>query len=208
MEHAQRDPLLPLNDTADITRLLPEGPVHATGPRLPDRYRRPRLVLMVRDPHWLFAYWEWPAAWEKTAGAEASADDGPGRMLWLCVHETDAGGGALVPAESRHRVGGAGRYYLRVAGMGRRYVVRLEDERGSTLLTSNVVTTPRGCPAGEHEGAWLTREVLARWLKGSGDATSPGIVTEELSAHVQWSWLASGTGSSPAPATRGGDGRP
>lgn len=193
MEHASGDRFLPLDDIADAARLLPGESGRATGPELPETYGRLRLVLMVKDPHSLFAYWEWTAA-----GGTAHAGDGREPDLWLRLYEADAPGHAFFPLEERCRVAATGRYHLRVPGEGRHYVARLEDGRGDPLLTSNVVATPPGRPAVEEEDDSLTREAIAHWFRLSASGpTSPGLFGE-----VRGSWLALGAGSSPAPQGR------
>src|SRR5690606_35586127 len=54
---AMSSPSRSLSDQQDVARLIPQVPAPVGAPPLPDRYGIPRLVLMVKDPHSLFAYW-------------------------------------------------------------------------------------------------------------------------------------------------------
>lgn len=202
MQHASGDPYLPLDDTADAARLLSETTGQDHGPELRDTYGRPRLVLMVKDPYSLFAYWEW-LTWDhppigREGGVGHQALENGRRPLWLRVYETNADGRALVALPERHRVAETGRYHLRVPHGGRHYIARLEDGDGNPLLTSNIVATPPGRPSEYSQADWLTRAAFSHWFNFfGGGPTSPG-----LSATIEGLWQAMDLGSSPMPQSR------
>ena len=177
-----------LSDQVDAARFLPKERAAHGAPPLPESYGIARLVLMVRDPHALFAYWELPE---------------PAGPLWLCVYETNPAGEGVGAVAGRFPVGTVGRYHLHVPEGGRFYRAALQDDHGRTLLLSNVVVTPPGRPSELEEAEWIFRGVLSRWSEAPGGPTSPGLsrrITEEwLSSHRPSSFGYTHTSPSPQP---------
>jgi hypothetical protein len=114
---------------------------------IPDHYGHDRVVLMVQDPHHLFAYWEFAGdrlgSVRADAGAEAAAvlvllgDDGQEQR------EIDLAGG---------------KYFLSVApGRTYRVQVALRTRSGQVipLATSNAVTTPAAAPSAVRDETWM-----------------------------------------------------
>lgn len=188
MQHPSGDPPLPLDDIADATRLLIGQSDAHHEPELPEAYGRSGLILMVKDPHSLFAYWEWSPTGENGSSSSYPA-------LWLRLYETDVAGRELHPLPSRHRVTAVGRYHLHVPHGARHYLARLESDCGETLLTSNVVATPPDRPSDQWEAAWSTHGAFSHWFElVPHGPSSPG-----LNAGIQSRWLAPGLGGSPMP---------
>ncbi len=140
---ALKPPAAPVVSTAPVTsssnaaRPAPK-PTQVKGPDpglpVPDRYGRDRLVLMVQDPHHLFAYWELTPA---TLDRARSAAGGAGTpVLAISV------GGNTEYREVDLR---GGNYYLAVAP-DRDYTAELalRDPQGRlhVLARSNSVATP------------------------------------------------------------------
>lgn len=142
---AMSSPSRSLSDQQDVARLIPQVPAPVGAPPLPDRYGIPRLVLMVKDPHSLFAYWELPGV-------------GPDHPLRLAVQFAE--GGEVVG----QAVGALGCCHLNVPEGGRCYRAILRDGAGQTLLVSNVVYTPPGRPSGIVDAAWPCRSALGPWF--------------------------------------------
>lgn len=162
-----------LSDAADAARLIPEahGPGAHGAPPLPEAYGVPRLVLMVKNPRALFAYWELP-------------ESRPGEELWLTVHETDSRGTVRGEPTGRYRVGAVGRYHLAVPEGGRYYRAYLHGSGAGPLLESNVVFTPPGRPSELEDAAWLSKGELSRWFHWQpGGPWSPGF---DLAAVERW----------------------
>lgn len=122
------------------------------GRPLPQAYGRERLVLLPRDPQWIFAYWE-------LAPALARRQDPGLGELRLYFEET--GELALaVPCDLR-----AGKFYIKAPHRGRRYFAELGLKPRADLfrpaLRSRPVALPRGQP--EDRGGPLpsSRELLS-----------------------------------------------
>lgn len=86
------------------------------GETLPDGYRRDRLILLVRDPTWAFAHWDFSS--ERLAAAAEGLTD-PRALLRFYEVGTET---PLIDADVSPE---NGRYYLRVPRPGRRYEARL-----------------------------------------------------------------------------------
>lgn len=131
---------------------------HAPGaPPLPEAYGVPRLILMVKDPHWIFAYWESPPQSEEP--------------LWLWAYETDPRG-EILRELSGLQVAPVDRCYLHVPEGGRYYRAAIRDARGRTILTSNVIFTPPGRPSSLMDGDGLLYTLLEGWLEIEGSRPS------------------------------------
>lgn len=153
-------PTGPLSDQRDAGRFLPRVGPEPAGLDLPGAYGRLHVTLMVRDPRWLFAYWERPWA---------------GRPFHLSLYATDASGAG------RHLVSwrearGDGSAYLPVPRGNQYYVAQLEEEGGRVLATSNAVYAPPEGPSEIEDLLWLTLPALHRLLYRGPDAgSSPGL---------------------------------
>jgi hypothetical protein len=137
-------------------------------PELPRAYGRDRLVVLARDPWWLFAYWEvTPATREAALAVLGDAAAGARDILRLY----DAGIGAdgddahsaldvdLPPGEESRYV------YVRRPEMSYWAEVGLRTPAGRflPLARSNRVTTPRASPS---------ESAMACWVNVSPPATS------------------------------------
>jgi hypothetical protein len=114
---------------------------------IPDHYDRDRLVLMVQDPHHLFAYWEVTPATLDRVRAEAGEGWAP-----VLVLTTPAGD------EQREIDLRGGNYYLAVApGTTYRAVLALRgrDGRLHVLAASSPVTTSAAGPSHSTDEQWM-----------------------------------------------------
>jgi len=106
-----------------------------------DRYNRTKIVLMVRDPHWAFAYWEID---DKTHGKLPDTDES--HQLILRVHETET---IRHPSFDIPIQFGDSSWYIYLPNQDRSYVLELgivSEGRYSCLAKSNPIRTPReGC---------------------------------------------------------------
>ena len=145
----------------------PVLPPSHEGLPIPDRYGRDRLVLMVQDPHHIFAYWE------VTPGNldQARARAGEGWTPVLVV-STPTG------TEQREVDLRGGNYYLAVAPASHyRAVLALRDRYGNlhTLAESGEAFTPVAGPSTSTDEQWMVvdetfQELLS--LAGSGSESS------------------------------------
>ncbi|MBN1885493.1 MAG: DUF4912 domain-containing protein [Candidatus Krumholzibacteriota bacterium] len=149
-------------------------PVEAT--RVPETYGSTRIVAMVRDPHWLFAYWEIAPA----ALAEAETrfgDDRPRCRMILRVF--DRGPGPTTHADVE-LAGGARNWYLNV-DPGRHYRIAIgllgPDGRFEEIAISGDIETPRAGVSDVVDDRWMVPdEEFRRIVAASGgfDAARPG----------------------------------
>ena len=114
---------------------------------IPDSYGLDRLVLLVQDPHHIFAYWEVsPATYARVAALA-----GAGAATVLVLH-TSSG------AEQREVDLCGGNYYLAVApGATYRAEIALRSREGHlhSLAISNFVATPAAGPSSRTDATWM-----------------------------------------------------
>ncbi|MCL6451205.1 MAG: DUF4912 domain-containing protein [Acetobacteraceae bacterium] len=147
----------------------------AVAPGLPESYGEDRLVLLTRDPYWLFAYWELGPALE----AEARRRLGPAYAASqpvLRLYDLEVGDhldSRLTPEASS--------WYLNPARPGHRFLAELglldPSGRFLSLLRSNLAATPPDGPAPSEEGEWACPEELFLrlfpWLRRPRGPGSP-----------------------------------
>lgn len=112
---------------------------------LPGGYNRDRAVLMVRDPFWVYGYWDLSAETVLRARQEG------GERLTLRVHDvTDVmfdGANSHYSFDIPMPFDGQRVWYFNVPTDGRTYLYQVgylrSDKRFLPLITSNVASTPR-----------------------------------------------------------------
>jgi hypothetical protein len=129
---------------------VPTKDLSAKVPRdLPAGYGKDRIVVMVRDPYWLHAYWELTRHSVQRAEA-ALGQDWHGarpilRLMDVSSHDTTSAAEAIVRDIDIH--GGCNNWYLEVGNPPRSFRVDIGylSRRGRfyVLARSNVVSTPR-----------------------------------------------------------------
>ena len=171
-------------------------------------YGEDRIVLMVKDPWWLYAYWEIQPQTERAARAQLLPHEVAGLQSILRVHDvTDVD----VPAQPAARSvdislsGLAMNWYVHTNAPGRSFIVDIgllaHTGRFVLLARSNRVTTPRYGPSDVIDEAWMTTDEAYWRLVGAsvgiGMGASPGgmahVVLRSLSQQ-----LSSGAWSSQA----------
>ena len=179
---------------------------------LPMGYGDDRIVLMVKDPWWLFAYWEIQPGTERAARAHLLPHEVPGLQSILRVYDVT---GIDFPAQPAHRTfdiglsGLATNWYIQTDAPNRSFIVDIgllaHTGRFLLLARSNRVTTPRFGPSEVLDEAWMTTDEAYWTLLGA----SAGI---GMGASLSGGWSAllpraffSGQWSSPLPV---GQGRP
>lgn len=130
---------------------------------LPRAYGLNRVVLLARDPWWLFAHWEISPV-DRVEALRALGAEGEGVREVLRVHGPDGDG---LPSWDLELEPGAQRLHFRVEHPGRTYRVevglRTLAGRFLALVSSNTVTTP---PAGP------SADLSVRWVALSGEGTA------------------------------------
>ncbi len=156
-----------------------------TVPELPRRYGVDRLVLLVRDPYWLYAYWEITA----TRQEEFNATYGP--RAWnstrpvLRVYDVTGVNFNGYNANSYMDINvqeGVDNWHIPVGQPNRSFCVDLgrmfPDGRFITLLRSNVVTTPRSSLSECLDEEWMWIEGLYRSYQFQYGISSPMLIQE------------------------------
>ncbi len=112
-------------------------------PSLPDGYGEDRLVLLPRDPHWLYTYWDLKNETKDEARRRG------GKNLSLRLFELHDG--ELEPMAEHWCQEVSRSWYLQVPSPGRTYVVeigyRAVDGSWLSLLRSNTVRVPPAAPS-------------------------------------------------------------
>ncbi len=156
-------------------------------PELPRNYGVDRMVLLARDPSWLFAYWEISA----TKQDEFTGSYGPD--AWLSTHPVlrvydvtgvDFNGKNANSYIDLHVDKHVDNWHIEVGEPDRSFCVDLgrmfPDGRFITLLRSNIVTTPRASLSDRLDEEWMWIEGLYRSIGRVQYGTSSPLIIEEL----------------------------
>jgi hypothetical protein len=210
----------PLAPAASRGRLVPadappstdSAPAAAAAPcpeeqySLPAGYGDTRIVLMVKDPWWLYAYWEVQPPVERAARVELTPDEVVGLQTVLRVYDvTDV----AFPDQPPHRwfdiplSGLATNWYIHTNAPNRSFLVDIglltRSGRFLLLARSNRVTTPRAGPSDVIDEAWAIDDEAFWRLFGAaalGTGSSPSSWT--LSQVSSTAWPMAGAAGWPA----------
>ncbi|OGB89164.1 hypothetical protein A2625_02455 [candidate division WOR-1 bacterium RIFCSPHIGHO2_01_FULL_53_15] len=151
----------------------------------PAGYGDNRAVLMVRDPHWIHAYWEVNENRCREIRQEIGDEAYSRARLFLRVYDTHSG---------KHHdieVGGARNWYIRVPAPNRTYFVEIgfltADGRFLAAARSNAVTTPLDTMSDVIDEQWM----IPDWDKlyalsgGFGVGRSSGEIKELMKKRFQ-----------------------
>ena len=150
---------------------------------IPSGYGDDGIVLMVKDPWWLFAYWEIQPETERAIRGQLLPAEIPGLRSVLRVYDVT---GLEFPKQPAHHAfditlsGLATSWYLETNAPAHSFVVDIgllaHTGRFLTLARSNRVTAPRAGPSDIIDPAWATTDELFWKLVGSsalGAGSSP-----------------------------------
>jgi len=165
------------------------------GSPLPEGYGDNRLVLMVRDPFWFFAYWEITHERAEQIRAAHGRDSWDRATLVLRIY--DLGDSSQSPVDSAphfdvepHKF--ARQWYVQVPYSGHGYVadlgLRWPDGKFVSLFRSNLIRMPSGRVSDLVDSQWM----------------SVGLVTEQRSWE-DMARIAIGVGSSKGGSAPGGE---
>ncbi|MFZ5646730.1 MAG: DUF4912 domain-containing protein [Bacillota bacterium] len=152
-------------------------------PELPQSYGIDRLVLMVRDPYWLYAYWEITATRMEEISAKYGSQAWENSRPVLRVYDVT---GVDFTGNNANRYFDCSlsdyteNWYINVAESNRSYCVDLgrifPDGSFITILRSNIVTTPRDALSDRLDEEWMWIEGL--YSKYQMGLSSPLIIEE------------------------------
>ncbi|MDD2444374.1 MAG: DUF4912 domain-containing protein [Desulfotomaculaceae bacterium] len=162
----------------------------ASGPpeiQLPQKYGVDRMVLLARDPHWLFAYWEVTATKQEEFKSSYGPETWPSTHPVLRVYDVtdvDFNGNNANSYIDLHIEEHVDNWHIEVGEPDRTFCVDLgrmfPDGRFVTLLRSNVVTTPRASLSDRLDEEWMWIEGLYRSIEKIKYGTSSPLIIEEL----------------------------
>jgi len=172
---------------------------------IPTGYGEDRIVLMVKDPWWIFAYWEIQPKTERAARSQLLPEEIAGLQSVLRVYDVTGMDGSAQPAHGAFDIGLSGlatNWYIHTNAPHHAFVVEigLLTSRGRflPLARSNRVTTPRFGPSDVIDASWITTDE-AYW-KLFGASAGVGIGASPLAwSQVLAQQLFSGNWSSPSP---------
>ena len=183
---------------------------------IPTGYGDDRIILMVKDPWWLYAYWEIQSSTERAARSQLLPQEVAGLQTVLRVHDVT---GIEFPAQSALRSfdislsGLATNWYIHTNAPNSSFIVDIgiltNTGRFLLLARSNRVTTPRAGPSEIVDEAWMVSDEAYTKLFGSAVGLGMGSSPSGW-AHFLSQQLFSGGWASPAlagarqqPAVRG-----
>lgn len=163
---------------------------------LPAGYGDHRIVLMVRDPFWLFAYWEIQAEQERAVRGQLLPEEIAGLQTVLRVYEVTGVEDPAPPATRHFDIGLSGlarNWHIHADAPGCMFLVEIglltAAGRFLMLARSNRVTTPRSGPSEVIDEAWVSTDEDYGKLFGAagiGPGSSPGawsrLVNQQLSS--------------------------
>ena len=133
---------------------------------IPTGYGDTRILLMVKDPWWLYAYWEVQPEKERAARKQLLPNDVAGLQTVLRVYDVT---GIEFPSQPAHRSfdiplsGLAANWYIQTDAPGRSFIVEIglltAAGRFLLLARSNRVTAPRFGPA-QADARWAVDDEL------------------------------------------------
>jgi hypothetical protein len=173
-----------------------------------------RIIMMVRDPYWLHAYWELSRATLARAQAAMGQDWHTARpilrLMDVTSEETTSASERAVRDIEIH--GGVNNWYIDVTCPPRSYRIDIGylSRRGKffILARSNVVSTPRAGASDVLDQNWACiQEQFQKFLSQNGAATLPSDLQELMDDRcsrpmVPLSFHSLGTGALPAPGRK------
>ena len=154
---------------------------------LPGCYGVDRLVLLARDPHWLYAYWEISATrqveFATIYGPEAWSSTRPVLRVYD-ITGVDFNGKNALGYIDIHLAEETDSWHIEVGRPDHTFCVELgrtfNDGRFIPLLRSNVVNTPRASLSDRFDEEWMWLEGLYRSTGRLQHGLSSAMLAEQL----------------------------
>jgi len=167
---------------------VPEQGASAIPSELPYHYNSDSIVLLVRDPHWTFAYWEVTHG-KLEAGMAQLGCNGSGSLTLRVydVTDTDFNGHNAHGYKDISVFERVGSWYVNTGMPGRSFIIDLglkaPDGRFITLARSNAVKTPPDSVSSILDEEWvLPEQDYRRIFALSGGYSAIGASSAELQA--------------------------
>ena len=169
----------------------PAGPRFEDAFHIPNGYGDHRIALMVKDPWWLYAYWEIRSQEERRVRSQLAPQEIEGLQSALRVYDVTDLGAPNQPAPPWFDIplsGLAMNWYIHTNAPNRSFIVEIglltKTGRFLPLARSNQVTTPRFGPSDVLDEEWMTSDEdywkLFRMTAGLGMGSSPISMKELL----------------------------
>lgn len=172
-----------------------DGEPHPGEPELPEEtyflppgFNQTKIVLQVRDPEWVHAYWEIAEfTWRDVAASTHAAWSPKSAPRLLRVYDLGRGDGPGEAAQATRSFDipidhTANNWYINVGEPAKRYFVELgvlsPDGSFLPLCRSNVVVTPPGRPSDVIDLDWMTIEEGLLAVARPTPGASPGAERE------------------------------
>ncbi|MFA4989930.1 MAG: DUF4912 domain-containing protein [Candidatus Omnitrophota bacterium] len=143
-------------------------------PELPSQYEQDRMVLLVRDPWWLYTYWELKQETVEKIKSELKDEFYKAKRILRVYDVTNI----IFDGLNAHRFFDieihefANNWYIDTAGPGKSWCVdlglRLSNGKFITILRSNVVQTPLDGPSWITDEEWMIPDDMFARLYGLG----------------------------------------
>ncbi len=155
-------------------------------PEMPYNYGEDRIILLVRDPRWIHAYWEITGSKYDEVRKALGEGIRTSREIMRIYDATSS------PWKSFDIdvLGGARNWYINVPEPDRTYVVELgyrtSDGRFMMMARSNAVTTPREGMSDVIDEEWMTKdfERIYAISGGFGIGKSSGEIKKLMEKHL------------------------
>lgn len=151
-------PTSPMGAAAAPPQAPPSYDPYADPRPLPSQYGRTRLTVLVRDPEWIFAFWEISGEDRQRHGM-----DGPAQARRMVLRVYDTTGSRSVDDAHRYYdvpvTDQSASWYLHISQPDRTWIVDLGyyDEHGNfrTVARSNQIVTPRDSISNDVDEQWM-----------------------------------------------------
>jgi len=157
-----------------------------------DEYGADRLVLLVRDPYWIFAYWEITPEKNQNAWFSIPEPERHNARKVLRVYDVtgiDFNGFNANSSFDIELNDWANNWYINVPASGCSYCADIGIRKGDghflLMLRSNFVSTPPDTISGAGEFEMMTEEELARLYLKKGTKTNGKSVAQLVKEHLE-----------------------
>ncbi|MBO8136672.1 MAG: DUF4912 domain-containing protein [Desulfotomaculum sp.] len=164
-----------------------EKPADFPDPELPSLYNKDCLMLMVRDPYWLYAYWEISAAKHEELKNKYGDKFWKGQPVIRLyditgVHSFD---GTNANSYTDIYINGiCNDWYIEIASPDRKYCIDLgrilPGGQFVTMLRSNIVKTPRAALSDRFDEDWMWIDGIYQSMGRVQYGISTALIYEEI----------------------------
>ena len=153
----------------------------------PEKYGDVKIVLLVRDPHWIHSYWEITEDKYNEVRSQLGGDLERSKEI-LRVYDASSEPWKSFDIEIHH---GTKNWYINVPEANRTYVVDIgylaPDGRFITMARSNAVTTPRDGISDVIDEEWMTIDFdrIYALSGGFGIGKSSGEIKKLMEKHLE-----------------------